>query len=296
MDRRDALRALFGGAAVVALGAHGEVAEGESDKKPERPAGFRIGACDWNLGKSGDPEAMRVAKEIGLDGVQVSFGAPGGRYDLRRKESRDAYAAAAKKHGTAVGSLAIGILNNVPYKSDSRTEQWVHDSILAARAMGTNVVLLAFFGKGDLKGDRAGADEVIRRLRRVAPVAEKNGVILGLETWLDKDEHLYIVDGVGSRAVQVYYDLGNSKHRGYDIYREIRELGGKQICEFHAKDYAGKLFGHGEVDFWEARRAMDDIGYRGWIHIEGRQPFGMMRSYQHDLRFLRAVFPRRVQG
>ena len=37
---------------------------------------FKIGACDWSIRQGGQPKAMAVAKEIGLDGVQVSFGPP----------------------------------------------------------------------------------------------------------------------------------------------------------------------------------------------------------------------------
>ncbi|HJM65114.1 MAG: xylose isomerase [Roseibacillus sp.] len=253
--------------------------------------GFQIGVCDWNLGLSANPKSLELAAQIGLDGVQVSFGPPGGKHDLRTPEARELFRKAEEKHGTRMASLGMGVLNGSPYKSHPDTEQWVADSVDAAKAAGLTVVLLAFFGKGDLKGDAKGTAEVIRRLKAVAPRAEKAGVILGLETWLDVDEHLHILDSVGSPNVQVYYDLGNSNHRGYDIYKEIRMLGRKRICEIHAKDYAGKLFGQGQVDFWEARRALDDIGYRGWIQIEGRQPFGLIDSYRHDANFLRAVFP-----
>ncbi len=253
--------------------------------------GFQIGVCDWNLGKSANPEALKLAAELDIDGVQVSFGAPGGPHDLRKPEALKRFRQAEKEHGTKMASMAMGILNGRPYKSDPNTKQWVVDSIDAAKMAGLKVVLLAFFGKGDIKGDVQGTKEVIRRLKAVAPKAEKAGVVLGLETWLDMHEHLHIIDAVGSPNVQVYYDLGNSNHRGYDIYKEIRALGNDRICEIHAKDYAGKLFGQGQVDFWEARRALDDIGYRGWIHIEGRTPFGLRDSYRHDAHFLRAVFP-----
>ncbi len=253
--------------------------------------GFQIGVCDWNLGLSANPKSLERAAELSIDGVQVSFGAPGGEFDLRKASALAAFRAAEKKHGTKMASLAIGALNRTPYKSAPETEQWVSDSIDAAKAAGLTVVLLAFFGKNDLKGDDVGRNEVIRRLKAIAPKAEKAGVILGLETWLDMDEHLYILDRVGSPNIQVYYDLGNSNHKGYDIYKEIRALGRERICEVHAKDYAGKLFGQGQVDFWEARRALDDIGYRGWVHIEGRQPFGQTDSYRHDAHFLRGVFP-----
>jgi len=72
-------------------------------------------------------------------------------------------------------------------------------------------VLLAFFGNGDLHGDKAGTDEVVRRLKEVAPRAEKAGIILGVESWLNAAQHMDILERVGSKAVQVYYDVANSR-------------------------------------------------------------------------------------
>ncbi len=254
-------------------------------------ARFHIGACDWTIGRKGDPDALRVAKDLGLDGIQASFGKPGDRFDLRTKKARDAYEAAAQKHGTKVASLGIGLLNQIPYKSAPETEAWVRDSIGAARNMGVKVVLLAFFGKNDLKGDKEGTAEVIRRLKKVAPEAEDKGIVFGLETWLDADEHLHIIDAVGSTSVQVYYDLGNSLHKGYDIYSELRQIGKKRICELHAKDYAnGKTFGEGDVDFAKARKILDEIGWSGWIQIESRRSSKDLDGLRADAAHLRRVF------
>ena len=251
---------------------------------------FRIGACDWSIGKMGDPAAFEVAKEIGLDGVQVSMGTAKDDMQLRQRELQKQYKAAARKAGLQVASLAIGELNQVPYKSDARTTEWVSDSVGVCKALGVNVVLLAFFSKGDLCDDAAGVDEVVRRLKAVAPKAEKAGVVLGIESWLSADQHLAILERVGSKAVGVYYDVCNSTVRGYDIYKEIRQLG-KRICEVHAKEN-GSLLGQGKVDFQKVRAALDDIGYRGWIQIEGAVPAGkpMLESYQANLKFLRGIF------
>ena len=53
---------------------------------------FKIGACDWSIGKRHQFEAMDVAKQIGLDGVQVSFGEAGLDTDLRQPAARATYA------------------------------------------------------------------------------------------------------------------------------------------------------------------------------------------------------------
>jgi sugar phosphate isomerase/epimerase len=251
---------------------------------------FKIGVCDWSVGRTSNIAAFEIAKKLGCDGVQVSLGTARNEMHLRKPEMQETFRIAAKEAGVEIASLAIGELNDVPYKSDPRAEQWVADSIDVCKALGVTVVLLAFFSRGDLRNDKAGIDTVVERLKRVAPKAEKAGVILGLESYLSAQKHMDIIDRVGSPAVQVYYDVGNSHKMGYDIYEEIRSLGDDHICEFHAKD--GKsLFGEGEVDFKEVRRAMDDIGYRGWIQIEGAKPKGLEESYRHNAQYLKSIFP-----
>lgn len=280
--RRQALAA----AAAAPFAASALAAEGD---KPA--AKWKLSACDWSIGKTMDIEAMSLAKQIGLKGVQVSFGEPGGRYDLRKQAVRDEYKKAEQELGVKVSSLALGVLNNVPYASDPRTEQWVSDSIDAAKAMDCRVVLLAFFGKGDIKGKQAETDEVIRRLKKVAAKAADHGVVLGIESWLSADEHLHIIDSVGSPAVQCYYDVANSHHMGYDIYAEIRQLGAKQICEMHMKEN-GYVLGHGRVDFKKVRAAIDDIKYTGWLVIEGatEKDRTILDCYTHNRQYLEAVF------
>jgi sugar phosphate isomerase/epimerase len=253
--------------------------------------GFKIGACDWTIGKRSDPAALELAGRLGLDGIQADIGSPKNGMPLLKPEIRQKYLEAAAPTRVSIASLALGTLNEFPFKSDPRAEEWVEAGIEACRALGVKVVLLAFFGNGDLMTDPRGVEAAVERLKRVAPKAEGAGVTLGLESWLSAEQHLDILRRVGSPALKVYYDVGNSHKQGYDIYREIRTLG-RNICEFHAKDY-DDLYGMGTIDFVQVRRAMDEIGYRGWIHMEGtRMPLGMEESVKYDERYLRTVFPR----
>src|SRR6188768_3381185 len=102
-----------------------------------------IGACDWSIGKSSDLGAFEVAKQIGLDGIQVNIGSEKNDLHLRQTSRQQAYLAESKKSKIKIASLAISELNNIPYKSDPRTEQWVEDSIDVAKALNVNVILLA---------------------------------------------------------------------------------------------------------------------------------------------------------
>ncbi|MCX8109188.1 MAG: sugar phosphate isomerase/epimerase, partial [Verrucomicrobiae bacterium] len=193
-------------------------------------------------------------------------------------------------HGVEIGGLALGELNNIPLKSDPRAAVWLVDAIDVAKALGVRVILVAQFYKGDLKEDRPGIDRTVDILREIAPRAEKAGVILGIENYLSAEENLQIVDRVGSPAVQVYYDVGNSTDKGYDIYREIRMLKGK-LCEFHVKD-GDHVLGKGRINFEKVREAIDEIGYSGWIHIEAAAPNGPEKDYPATVQFLRRLFPR----
>lgn len=251
---------------------------------------FYIGACDWSIHQMGKVEALRTAKSIGLDGVQISLGTAGNNMQLRNKDLQKAYLDAAKEYGVKIGGLAIGELNNIPYKSNPRTELWVSDSIDVAKALGVKSILLAFFDKGDLRNDPAGQKVVIERLRRVAPKAEKAGVVLGIESWLSAKDHMSIIKEVGSKNIKVYYDVCNSNDMGYNIYEEIRWLGKENICEFHCKEN-GFLLGKGKINFTEVRKAIDDIGYTGWLQIEGALPEkkDMLEIYTKNLSYLRSV-------
>ena len=258
-----------------------------------RAPGFKLGVCDWTVGKTSHPESFDVAQRIGLDGVQVDFGRSEDDLPLFDAALRQNISRHAEQNQLEVASLAMGVLNNIPYKSDPRAERWVAKAIDVCQAMPTDIILLAFFGNGDLKDDAKGTDAVVSRLKNIAPKAEKAGVTLAIESWLSAAEHMAIIDRVGSHAVKVYYDVGNSNLRKYDIYQEIRDLRG-QICQFHAKDY-DDLYGKGSIDFARVREAMDAIDYRGWIVMEGtKMPLGVEESCRYDADYLRTVFPPEV--
>jgi sugar phosphate isomerase/epimerase len=256
-------------------------------------AGFKLGVCDWTIGKTADPGSFEIAKRIGLDGVQVDFGRGDNHLPLFEEELQQNILDEARKQKMQIASLAMGVLNSVPYKSDPRAERWVRQGIDVADAMGVKVILLAFFGEGDLKNDEQGVNRVVQRLRHIAPNAEMAGVTLGIESWLSAEQHIDIIERVGSPAVKVYYDVANSHKAGYDIYKEIRQLG-PLICEVHAKDY-DDLYGKGSIDFKEVRLAMDDAGYRGWLVMEGtKMPLGVEESCRYDAEYLRGIFPKKV--
>lgn len=263
------------------------------EARAARAKKIRIGACDWSIGKNSDPAAFDVAKEIGLEGIMVNMGSAVDNLHLRDKQLQQTYLDASKRTGVAISSLALGEMNDVPYKSDPRTEEWVSDTIDVAKALDVTVILLAFFGNGDLRGDDAGKKEVVRRLKKVAPKAEKMGITLGIESYLSAQELTDMMQQVGSKSVKVYYDFRNSADAGYDVIKEIRFLGKEAICELHIKEN-GQLLGQGSLDWKKIGDTLKDIGYYGdgWMQIEWSNPEGanVVESYKKNLKYLKEAF------
>jgi L-ribulose-5-phosphate 3-epimerase len=255
---------------------------------------YQIGACDWSLGSTCSPAVFDYAREIGLDGVQLSYNKREDETYLLRPENQQAMREASKRTGVKIASLAIEIINSVPLKAleNPQTVNWISGSIDAAKALGVKVVLLAFFSKNDLRNDPAGKKIVIERLKQVAPKAEAKGIILGIESYLTAKEHLEIIEAVGSPNVQVYYDPRNASDAGNDVYSEIILLGSKGlICEIHLKDNDNML-GQGSLDWPRIRRVLDEVQYRGWAQIEWSVPKGktIKECYPDNVKYARGVF------
>ncbi len=301
VSRREVLLGGIGAVAGLAIGGGCASSSMCGARKKVCHKGFKIGICDWSLGRIAQPEAFAVAKRLGADGVQVDFGMEEDDLPVLHKSClQKKYMELVKEQKIEIASFGMVALGWAPYKTDPRWEQWLGDGIDVSKTMGVDIILVPFFGERDLSGDSEGRRIVARKLKVLGPKAEKAGVVLGLESWMSAEQNMEIIDAVGCPAVQVYYDVGNSKKKGYDIYKEIRSLG-KHICQFHAKDYGDEMFVKGDVDFERVREAMETIGYRGWIVFESSKwgPKEVVsaeeeRKFAKNLEYLRSIFPARV--
>jgi sugar phosphate isomerase/epimerase len=116
-------------------------------------------------------------------------------------------------------------------------------------------------------------------LRELGKEAEKAGVLLGLENTISAEDNARIMERSRSKAVQVFYDVGNSTNAGFDPVQEIRWLGKSRICQIHLKDRG--YMGEGKIDFPAVMRAIADIGYQGFADLETSSPSG---SVENDMR------------
>jgi L-ribulose-5-phosphate 3-epimerase len=198
-----------------------------------------------------------------------------------------AYLDESRRVGLPIESLCLEILHRNYLKSDPLGQRWVADCIPIAKAMGVRVVLLPFFGKGAMT-TTAEMDKVADVLKEVAPAAEKDGVILGLEDTISARDNVRIMGRSQSPAVLTYYDVGNSAGNGFDVVNEIRWLGRERICEVHLKDNPHYL-GEGKIDFKAVVDALADIGFDRWAQLETDSPASLEDDMRRNLKFIRSL-------
>jgi sugar phosphate isomerase/epimerase len=232
------------------------------------PPAFKVGVTDWNLRLGAKTEAVALAKQLGFDGVQLSFGRRlvDDKLPVDTPEILAQYKKLSAEHRIPLNGTCVDRLHENGIKSDPLAVRWVRDSIRMTKALGVEVLLIPMFGKWAILSP-AERDYVGDALRDLGPEAEKAGVILGLEDTISAEDNVRIMERSRSKAVSVYYDVGNSTRNGFDVVKEIRWLGKSRICQIHLKDNPGYM-GEGKINFTEVVKAIADIGFTGHANLE----------------------------
>jgi L-ribulose-5-phosphate 3-epimerase len=246
-------------------------------KQAVNPLPVRVGMTDWNLGQRGDITKIALAREIGLDGIQVSLQFPtdGKSPTLRDPKTQAAFRRAALENGVQICSLAIGSPgpSRLPLHTNPAAAILLTEAVEVARNLGTNNILLPILGDSHIDmTNQSQVNTFVAMMKEVARYAEKYDVVIGLEDWISAQDNLKLLDAIGSDYVAVYYDAHNIAPRVKDIYAEPKMLG-RRIHQIHVKN-ADMLMSTpgGRVDWPRMAQEFYDIGYRGWYVLETSSP------------------------
>jgi sugar phosphate isomerase/epimerase len=255
-----------------------------------QPAGLKLGAMDGVLGRRTNPDAVALARQLGLEGLQVTLGQQKGghRLPLADPELQARFLAESKKHQLPIDAAYLDILHEYCLKNDPLARKWILQGIDITRKLNARILMTVFFGKCSVQ-NRQELDAVAGVFKELAPEAEKAGVILGFENLLNAEDNARAMDRVASSAFKIYYDVGNSTSTvGVDAAKEIRWLGRDRICQFHFKDQG--YLGEGKVDFPAVLAAIDAIGFEGYANLETGAPSGNLEAdLQRNLDYLRKL-------
>ena len=251
---------------------------------------LKIGIMDVIFGFPSNPDAFAAAQQVGFDGIQVTIGKPDSQGQLLLSDPvlQQRILDASTTHKVAIASTYLDILHRDCLQSSEAAKTWIRQAIQITKRLNASIIELVFFFKCGLTSPRD-VDAVVAAVRELAPEAHAANIILGIENTLSAEDNARILDRVGSPAVKIWYDIGNSTNMGhFDVPREIRFLGKDRIGQIHIKD---KLYlGQGAVDVKGCLEAIFNIGYNGFCVLETAAPTGdRVADAAKNLQLLRAI-------
>ncbi|HMP07911.1 MAG TPA: sugar phosphate isomerase/epimerase family protein, partial [Lacipirellulaceae bacterium] len=258
--------------------------------------------CDWMILKRQRLGAFPLARDIGVDGVELDMGSLGDRETfenaLADPQVREQFRAAAAEHGLAICSLAMSGFYAQSFAERPTVPRMLADCLDTMTELDVKVAFLPLGVRSDLVARPELREAVVQRLRAVAPRAEDAGQIIGLETALDAAGEAALLDEIDSPAIRSYFNFSNPLQAGRDLLAELRTLGAERICQIHATDQDGVLLEHNQrLDMESVRETLEGLGWHGWLVLERSRDASDARNvrgnYGANAAFLKRIFQAR---
>jgi len=265
---------------------------------PARDQRYKIAACDWMMLKRQKLGAFKLAKDCGMDGLEVDMGPlsknPTFQSELGKSDVREQFLKTSRETGIEICSIAMSGFYAQSFPT-REIEQPINDCIDTMKQMNAKVAFLPLGVQGDLVAHPELRPIVIKRLKAIAPAAEKAGVIIGVETALDAEGDKKLLDEVGSDAIKIYFNFSNAIQNNRDLYGELKSLGKDRICQIHCTDQDGVLLEKDEkIDLKKAKDTLDEMGWSGWLVIERSRDAGRSRDVRYNFganaKYLKSIF------
>lgn len=260
---------------------------------------YKIAVVDLMILKRQKLSAFQLTKEIGADGLEVDMGGLGNRetFDsqLAKPEIRQQFLDKAKELNLEICSLAMSGFYAQSFATRATYERMVQDCIDTIKAMNVKVGFLPLGTQGDLVKNPELRPAIVERLKVVGKMAKKAGVVIGIETALDAKGEVALLNDIGSKHIQSYFNFSNPLKNGRDLHEELRILGKKRICMIHATDEDGVwLENNKRMDLKKVKQTLDDMDWKGWLVIErsrdASDPRNVKKNFSANTKYLKSIF------
>jgi sugar phosphate isomerase/epimerase len=239
-------------------------------------------------------EAVRRLSALGYRGVEIMADVPHAWPAFLLEEQKQAIRDALAQNGLTISNINGFMMHAV---NDPRQRYW-HPSwiepdrhyrqiridhtkrcLTLARELGARCVTTEPGGPVEPGGSWSKALHLfVEGLKRVAEHAEKEGVLLLVEPepglLIEKmEQFLELMAHIDSPAVGLNFDIGHAYCVGDEPAEFIPKMAA-YIRHIHLEDIAATRVhqhlvpGDGAIDFASTLRAIQSIGYRGWVTIE----------------------------
>lgn len=261
---------------------------------------YKVAACDWMMLKRQKLGEFQLAHQIGADGVEVDMGGLGNRtlFDnqLRRPEQAEKFKVAAIRYGIEVPSMAMSGFFAQSFIKRNNYKDLLNDCFQTMKVFGSKVAFLPLGGSGNTwHEDGADRDTLIARLRVAGEMAKKEGVVIGIRTAMDTRWNIRLLRAIGSKNIQIYYNLQDAADNHRDICKELKLLGRHRIIQIHASNTDSvNLCEDPDIDLPKIKKTLDKMGWGGWLVVERSRDVRQVRNVKYNfgrnVAYLKEVF------
>jgi sugar phosphate isomerase/epimerase len=266
----------------------------------QESAPYQIGVCDWMILKRQKLGEFALTREIGADGVEMDMGGLGNRvlFDnkLRDAAELEKFLSTAREQGVQVPSIAMSGFFAQNFLERTNYEDLISDCLKTMKPFGAHVAFLPLGGSGsDWVAPGARHDEMVKRLRRSGEMAKEAGVVIGIRTGQDACYDKKLLKEIGSEGIKIYFNMQDAVDKGRDVCKELKKLGGKNICQIHASlTDSVTLDRDPRVDLFKVRRSLKKMKWSGWLVVERSRDAGRTRDVKYNfgtnVAYLKSIF------
>lgn len=235
---------------------------------------YRVAACDWMMLKRQKIGEFQLAKDIKADGIEMDMGPLGQRpmFDnkLREPQFQQLFRRTADSLGIAVSSLAMSGFFAQNFLKRDNYQELIADCLQSMDVMGASVAFLPLGGSGhDWKQAGEARQELVHRLHVVGEMALAKGKTIAIRTALPARENLSLLNDIDSRGIKIYYNLQDAVDQGWNVCKDLKQLGSKNIAQIHASlTDSVTLDKDPRIDLRKVKKTLDKMKWSGWLVVE----------------------------
>lgn len=261
---------------------------------------YKVAACDWMMLKRQKLGEFKLSHEIGADGVEMDMGGLGKRdtFDnkLHQVYFQELFKKMAAEYQIEVPSIAMSGFYGQSFLKHRNYRVLIDDCIKTIQVMGAKIAYLPLGGCGnDWKTDDEQRRRLVSRLHVAGEMAHSEGLVIGIRTGLSAKEDIKLLEQINSEGIQIYFSVQEALDNKRDLYKELKTLGRKRICQIHISETDGVTLPHSKnIDMHRVKEQLDKMGWSGWLVVERSRDAGDVRNVKKNfgmnIRYLKEVF------
>lgn len=261
---------------------------------------YKVAACDWMMLKRQKLGEFKLSHEIGADGVEMDMGGLGKRdtFDnkLHQVYFQELFKKTAAEYQIEVPSIAMSGFYGQSFLKHRNYRVLIDDCIKTMQVMGAKIAYLPLGGCGnDWKTDDEQRRRLVSRLHVAGEMAHSEGLVIGIRTGLSAKEDIKLLKQINSEGIQIYFSVQEALDNKRDLYKELKTLGRKRICQIHISETDGVTLPHSKnIDMHRVKEQLDKMGWSGWLVVERSRDAGDVRNVKKNfgmnIKYLKEVF------